>query len=278
MGAPLEAQETLAKMPNPNSRRCRLHIRQQPRAARAGPDGKDRRAIDPPPILQLLMNDFDPDSPDDVAEIQSQFWIVHCRLVAGHAPDVDVSTVHHTTEDGKKEVQRLLLGTWVASPTTTQDDPDPQTMPSHPQTRPPTDPPPSPTTRFLPNPAEQGPGKAARHPYQIPGCFFIFADISVRRAGEYRLHFTLMKMDETFLEKGSLLPCIHQVTSEVFRVVNAKDFDQVQPSTNLVKGLLDRGAGFPLKLKKGTREGGRRRRQQSGENSDDDSRSEDNEY
>ena len=53
------------------------------------------------------------------------------------------------------------------------------------------------------------------------------------------------------------MPIIHSVASQIFKVVNAKDFDQVQPSTKLVRGLIERGAGFPLKLKKGTREGQR---------------------
>lgn len=52
---------------------------------------------------------------------------------------------------------------------------------------------------------------------------------------------------------------IHIIVSDPFRVVNAKDFDQVHPSTRLVRGLLERGAPFPLKLKKGIREGQRRR-------------------
>lgn len=93
----------------------------------------------------------------------------------------------------------------------------------------------------------------------MPATFFIFADLSVRKAGEYRLEFSLMKMDPHFLSVGEKLPILHKVASQPFRVVNAKDFDQVQPSTVLVKGLIERGAGFPLKLKKGTREGGRRR-------------------
>ena len=102
----------------------------------------------------------------------------------------------------------------------------------------------------------------------FPGAFFIFADLSVRKAGRYRLEFRLMKMDPGVLVPGGSVPRLSVAVSEVFNAVNAKDFDQVQPSTNLVKGLLDRGAGFPLKLKKGLREGQRRRGRGTG--SDDD--------
>lgn len=56
------------------------------------------------------------------------------------------------------------------------------------------------------------------------------------------------------------IPMISVVVSNVFEVVRAKDFDQVNPSTKLVRGLLERGAPFPLKLKKGVREGQRRRK------------------
>lgn len=79
-----------------------------------------------------------------------------------------------------------------------------------------------------------------------------------------------MKMDPLLMIPGNTLTSTHTVTTQVFKVVNAKDFDQVQPSTNLVKGLLERGAGFPLKLKKGTREGQRRPRHGLPEDGDDD--------
>ncbi|KIW73044.1 hypothetical protein, variant 3 [Phialophora macrospora] len=210
--------------------RISLHIRQQPRAVRAGPDGKDRRAIDPPPILQLLIADFDPDCAEDVAETQCPFWVVHCKLVGAYAPETDVSTQSCYNEYGRREVQRLLLGTTVAGPHHTQADPDPPTMPAHPTTKPP-----SPTARFL-----QGSTTNKRQPHEIPGAFFIFADISLRKAGEYRLLFTLMKMGCDALKPGSRLPFISVVVSDMFRAVNAKDFDQVHPSTPLAR---EKGGG-----------------------------------
>lgn len=72
-----------------------------------------------------------------------------------------------------------------------------------------------------------------------------------------------MKIDPSAMN----LPMIYICASQVFRVVNAKDFDQVHPSTHLVKGLLERGAPFPLKLKKGIREGQKRRMMETGEES-----------
>lgn len=70
-----------------------------------------------------------------------------------------------------------------------------------------------------------------------------------------------MKIDHT----ATNLPMIHMTVSQPFKVVNAKDFDQVHQSTDLVKGLLERGAPFPLKLKKGIREGQKRRMTDTGE-------------
>jgi hypothetical protein len=220
----------------------------------------DYRAIDPPPILQLMMSDFDPDSEADLAQIRSPYWVVYCRLISANDSGSDLSTQPHLSDEGRKEVQRLLLGTTVASPTLTSDDPDPPRRADHPMTRPE-----SPSLPGIANLKK----RRARQLEQCPAAFFIFADVSVRKAGDYRLQFTLMKMSENSLIPGSSVRAIDVVTSKPFRAVNAKDFDQVHPSTPLVKGLLERGAGFPLKLKKGTREGQRQKRRLSGDESDD---------
>ncbi|RMZ83152.1 hypothetical protein DV738_g1176, partial [Chaetothyriales sp. CBS 135597] len=204
------------------------------------------------------MKDFDPDNPADVEELQNSYYVVHCRLVSANSPRRDVSTLASTTEDGSKEVQRLLLGSAVSSPHHTKDDPNPSTMPCHPVSETPSGPP-SPTMRFITLPSTRPRERPAS---EMPGTFFIFADLSVRKAGEYRLEFNLMKVEADKLVPGASMPIIHTVASQAFKVVNAKDFDQVQPSTKLVRGLIERGAGFPLKLKKGTREGQRRRQYQ----------------
>lgn len=176
-----------------------------------------------------------------------------------------------TSEDGRSLVQRLLLGNYVSGPTFCEDDPDPDTAPEPLQSAPL-----SPSARLMMRtslipPSLGTKARTDKSRSSLPAVFFIFADLSVRKAGEYRLEFKLMKMEPQFLFQGSTVPTLHSVTSDVFKVVNAKDFDQVQPSTNLVRGLLDRGAGFPLKLKKGPREG-QARRYRSGHDSgvDDD--------
>jgi len=224
-----------------------------------------------------MMTDFDPDLPSDVAELKKPFFVVHCRLISALSPRKDVSTLLKVSEDGSKETQRLLLGTSVSSPFVCMDDPDPENAPDHPTSASSISGPPSPTSRFIPQSVaklNEGKGKEAQRK-SLPATFFIFADLSVRRAGEYRLEFSLMKMDSLTMAPGSTVPIICTTTSQVFKVVNAKDFDQVQPSTSLVKGLLERGAGFPLKLKKGTREGQRRRPTREGSDGMDDDEDED---
>lgn len=260
---------------NPYASRCSLHIRQQPRAARAGPGGKDRRPVDPPPVLQLMINDFDPENEADVAEMRSQF-VVHCKLVSATTPSRDLTIRTTVGEDGSRDLQRLLIGTDVASPFHTEDDPDPDTMPQHPSSTTSAYRPPSPSSRFFSSTHTMQP----RNPRdtKIPSAFFIFADLSMRRAGEYRLEFALMKIVPGYLTVGGEIPILCKITSDAFRVVNAKDFDQVHPSTPLIRGLIVRGAGFPLKLKKGTREGQRRRNAgDNAEGSDEEDADEDDE-
>uniref|UniRef100_A0A093XPF6 Velvet domain-containing protein n=1 Tax=Talaromyces marneffei PM1 TaxID=1077442 RepID=A0A093XPF6_TALMA len=77
--------------------RLRLHIRQQPIATRACSAGeKDRRTIDPPPILQLLVTDFRPDSRTDLAILQNSRFAVACLLysVGKPGPDGEEVLVH----------------------------------------------------------------------------------------------------------------------------------------------------------------------------------------
>jgi len=223
-------------------------------------------------VLQLLIDDFDLQK--DMRFLQASNWVAHARLISAQDPREDMSTVASQSDGGNggtgtandKKVTRLLLGTNVSSSFFCADDPDPENAPRHPMTRP--SPPPSPTMRFIQVSSSNMPTARDPEAYKkFPGTFFVFPDLSVRRAGQYRLEFRLVKMDPIVLEPGSIVPMLSIVVSDVFNVVNAKDFDQVHPSTNLIKGLIDRGAAFPLKLKKGLREG--QRRTTRGRDSDD---------
>jgi Velvet factor len=212
-----------------------LYIRQQPRAGRACSNGRDRRAIDPPPVVQLQITDFDPSSPDDMEDMQDQYFIVHCLLREAAPPGGDVSVIMCEDDNSSaSRAEKQINGSLDASPFYCEEDPDPSTAPPHPSSQ-------------LYYPQQTRPSQARRR--NLPATFFYFADLSIRKAGVYRLEFQLMRMRMD----GQPVPILHTVLSEPFNVVNAKDFDHVQPSTPLVRGLLASHAGFPLKLKQGSR-------------------------
>ncbi|MCJ1435481.1 hypothetical protein MMC27_004854 [Xylographa pallens] len=196
--------------------RYRLKIRQQPIAARAcGQGERDRRTIDPPPILQLTLTDFDPDSPDDQAKIRWPMNIVHCALhsiprrtsPAGR----DVSSI--SDPNNTERLSRRLMGTLVANPFIGIDPETPSSAPENSRT----------------------------------GCFFIFHDLSCRQNGLYRLHFTLVSLNVNSLNPGGPMPTIAEVDSEVFEVFSAKDFPGMRASSVLTKGLKLQGANVQVK-------------------------------
>ncbi|KAG8531446.1 uncharacterized protein KY384_003075 [Bacidia gigantensis] len=207
-----------------------LTIRQQPIAARAcGFGERDRRVIDPPPIVQLSLKDFDPASPADVHDLQYPWNIMHCALLSASSADVaqrqptsspvypptpsaDVTTVPdpHSAD----RVTRRLMGTLVYSPFVGTD-PDFATS-----------------------------GTQAAN----VGVFFIFSDLSCRQNGLYRLRFTLMKVpvgpDLSEATPGSVRGSID---SDVFEVFSAKDFPGMRESSRLIKDLKRQGASVSVR-------------------------------
>lgn len=128
------------------------------------------------------------------------------------------------------EIQRVLLGTSVASSFHTKDDPDsdPMSQPSKSLDR--WSSRPLLNSRFAPS-CHPGSDLARTHCTtsgpNVPGAFFVFADLFVRKAGRYRLEFSLMKMEPRSLIVGETLPILCTVTSQIFRVFNTDDYDQV---------------------------------------------------
>ncbi|KAN0095270.1 Velvet factor domain containing protein [Hyaloscypha variabilis] len=98
-----------------------IRMRQQPVAARAcGFGERDRRVIDPPPILQM-----DIDAPNSTAEdikamLRQPYTVVHCTLW-DPINDRDDTAMPGTTD---KRQQRRLMGTLVASPFVGKDEHD----------------------------------------------------------------------------------------------------------------------------------------------------------
>ncbi|PWW77485.1 hypothetical protein C7212DRAFT_314402 [Tuber magnatum] len=90
--------------------RYQIQVRQQPVAARAcGFGERDRRVIDPPPIVQLVINDSAGNS--DPTEMRYPFNVVHCTLwsIDGHSDETALIGMD-------KRQTRRLMGTLVSSP------------------------------------------------------------------------------------------------------------------------------------------------------------------
>ncbi|KAI9037881.1 velvet factor family protein [Aspergillus affinis] len=233
-----------------SSSRYRLHIRQQPLAARAcGAGDRDRRPVDPPPIIQMLLTDFDSKSDTDSDILQDPRFAVGCLLVpVSTSSDLDAEPGlrddHPAQRDpagggGGGQTTPLLSGKAFVSPFYVDADPDPDTAPVHPSSsiteslyKTST----STTTSapfILPNP--NPPSKT-----EIPATFYIFSDLSVRTAGLYRLQFRLMNWGSVE-DTGKSMPILAETWSDPFRVFPAKDFPGMRDSSALTRGLKEMG-------------------------------------
>ncbi|KAI1815996.1 hypothetical protein GGS20DRAFT_277924 [Poronia punctata] len=89
----------------------RIHIRQQPVAARScGYGERDRRVIDPPPIVQMEIIDPTSSDEDIKRRLDRCYSVMHCTIW-NEAGDTDMSSM---PEDYR--TQRRLTGTVVSSP------------------------------------------------------------------------------------------------------------------------------------------------------------------
>ncbi|CAZ85414.1 unnamed protein product [Tuber melanosporum] len=90
--------------------RYQIQVRQQPVAARAcGFGERDRRVIDPPPIVQLIINDSAGNS--DPTEMRYPFNVVHCTLWSTDGQSDETALIGMD-----KRQTRRLMGTLVSSP------------------------------------------------------------------------------------------------------------------------------------------------------------------
>lgn len=89
----------------------RITVRQQPSAARScGFGERDRRVIDPPPIVQLTIHDDSLSKEERSQRLRHQFSVVHCSIW----DERGVKDMSSMPEDFRQ--QRRLMGTLVASP------------------------------------------------------------------------------------------------------------------------------------------------------------------
>ncbi|KAF2481687.1 velvet factor-domain-containing protein [Neohortaea acidophila] len=195
-----------------------LVIRQQPLAARAcGFGERDRRVIDPPPILQLTITDCATKAP---RADQEAIFAVTCKLAkAGEdVGEAGMPLADIAPGPSQLPLTHYLMGTTAASPFQGKDE------------------------------------------HLVPGTFFVFADLSCRYPGKYKIQFRLLRIDprKLTLTSDSSHPVVASVETDVFTVYAPKDFPGMRASTALLKALHDQG--LYVSLKKGTEARKRKRR------------------
>lgn len=240
-----------------NQSRYHLHVREQPIKARScGTRDRYRRLVDPPPIVQMLLTDFDPESQEDCAIFRDPRFTVSCLLFpdsASSQPSPPLGADQRGLEqrpkcdvdDNTNDTIPLLSGKTFVSPFFVEADPDPASAPMHPSSDTAVS-----STHSLSNLTASCTHQAAT--------FFVFADLSVRSAGVYRLQFKLMNWG-CVEDTGQSIPVFAETWSNSFRVYPPKDFPGMQNSSLLVKGLKD--LGFAELRARGKDDGkGRRKR------------------
>ncbi|KAJ9134249.1 Velvet factor [Coniochaeta hoffmannii] len=89
----------------------KITVRQQPFAARScGFGERDRRVIDPPPIVQLTVDDPDMSPEEITTSLRDPFLVVHCSIW----DETGTKDMSSMPEDFRQ--QRRLMGTLVGSP------------------------------------------------------------------------------------------------------------------------------------------------------------------
>lgn len=229
--------------------RYHLHVRQQPIAARAcGAGDRDRRPVDPPPIVQILLTDFDPESQDDRDILSDPRFTVGCLLfpvpdTTGWTPSSEAESSQSAERDADGVARAddsfstpLLSGKAFMSPFFVDADPDPNSAPTHPSSDDI-----HPFSR-APGPPTHGQHQALSNASKLnqPATFFIFADLSIRSAGLYRLQFRLMNWGSVE-DTGQSMPILAEAWSDPFRVYAAKDFPGMRDSSILAEGLKELG-------------------------------------
>ncbi|KAH0544894.1 hypothetical protein FGG08_000974 [Glutinoglossum americanum] len=106
--------------PRNSDGRYEIRVRQQPEAARScGFGERDRRVIDPPPIVELVVKDLKTGLPDQ-SELRYPFNVLHCTLWSADGKSDETALV----AQDRIRTNRRLMGTLVSSPFFGKDDLD----------------------------------------------------------------------------------------------------------------------------------------------------------
>ncbi|KAI8868668.1 hypothetical protein GQ42DRAFT_103583, partial [Ramicandelaber brevisporus] len=186
-----------------------LEIIQQPNRARmCGFGEKDRRPIDPPPILQL----FVPEGTKGPADISS--FVVHASIWcptgedAGLVSQPTTQAINNNNGGGSANdnlaFHRNLVGFTLSS-------------------------------------AQRLKGLDGK-----PGIFFPFPDMSVRTEGTFKLRFVLINMKDS-LNAAAESPVLADVISAPFQVYSAKKFPGMSNSTDISKHFAQQGVRINIR-------------------------------
>ncbi|KAJ1723397.1 hypothetical protein LPJ53_002261 [Coemansia erecta] len=205
----------------------RLSVIQQPKRAKAfGFGDRDRRPIDPCPIVQLRI--VQPDGIENQQLLWEGTFVMHATLYdesgttecsaskiiapdtssgnnSGSSSSSSSTNVHGLGDDQCYE--QMALGSLASSAHHVRDLEDKR------------------------------------------GCFFCFPDIRVRHPGRFRLRFTLIRLQTTGITRDEPISVLIHELSEPFTVYTTRDFPGVDESTTLSKRLNMQGVGIPIRNK-----------------------------
>ncbi|OZJ03448.1 hypothetical protein BZG36_02732 [Bifiguratus adelaidae] len=243
--------------------RYAMRVVQQPNRARmCGFGEKDKRPIDPPPVVKVFLTGS---STDELSELQlstldASRLVVHCDLWSSNQ-----------SEDRNLVINPASLQGFLATRRGTAESSNPvqDIKPSN--------------SEWRSTASPKGvPPKSANLPYKplmsvIPlndpsttrtlvgslscstqilqddqgkwGCFAVFHDLSVRTEGRYTLRFTLMDLNEENLGMGmpGLLSVQDEVFSEPFTVYSANKFPGMTESTSMSRSFARQGIKIPIR-------------------------------
>ncbi|KAI9597535.1 velvet factor-domain-containing protein [Syncephalis fuscata] len=242
-----------------DSRRYQLVVVQQPvRARMCGFGEKDRRPVDPPPVVRLVV--LDSNNQQDEEMQRSPFFIVHVTLRAADDPRLALDIIQlepsgssmHSANSGSRDSSAYPgSGNAGGAPgmsasSSTRDSPSStpvrRTSGAH-NTRGNTT-----TTRVMMGTLVSSPS-VLKDERGITGCFFCFPDLSIRCEGSYRLRFTLVKLNP--FDDGDDEDCdgnvVAEIDSDPFTVYSAKRFPGMTESTELSKAFARQGLKIPIR-------------------------------
>ncbi|KAF0501119.1 velvet factor [Gigaspora margarita] len=203
--------------------RYRLEVSQEPvRARMCGFGDKDRRPIDPPPVVRLIVTSTD-GTPVSESSIDHSMMIVHAGLWS-----------EDCTEERSLVINPSTIPTQSAGPSSTVMS---LNTPS--------------STRNLMGHCTSSAYVLNDHSGQ-QGIYFIFQDLSVRTEGTFTLKFSFCNVKELMVQslngftstRGSVAA---EVYSAPFKVYSAKKFPGMTESTALSKAFAKQGIKIPIR-------------------------------